>query len=53
MQVLTRSLSQAVAAPELTMTHSLLYDDASMRIARGVHEAIDLAEDLPVYVKDR
>ena len=35
------------------MAHRLLYDDASIRIARGVPEAIDLAEDLPVYVRDR
>ncbi len=52
-QMLTRSLSQAVTTPELTMAHRLLYDDASLRIARGVPEAIDLAEELPVFVRDR
>ncbi len=51
--MLTRSLSQAVTTPELTMAHRLLYDDASLRITRGVPEAIDLAEDLPVFVRDR
>ncbi len=52
-QVLTRTMSAVSAHPELTMAHRLLYDDASIRIARGVPEAIDLAEDLPVYVRDR
>ena len=46
-------MSAVSAHPELTMAHRLLYDNASIRIARGVPEAIDLAEDLPVYVRDR
>ena len=48
-QVLTRSIVQSRSSPEHTMAQRLAYDDACLKIARGVPEAVDLAEDLPVF----
>ncbi len=35
------------------MAVRMAYDDATIRLARGVPEAVDLAEDLPAFCKDR
>ena len=35
------------------MAVRLSYDDATVKIARGVPEAIDLTEDLPAFCKDK
>ena len=52
-QVLTRSIVQSRANPEHTMALRLAYDDATIKIARGVPEAVDLTEDLPVFCRDK
>lgn len=52
-QVLTRSIVQSRAPPEQTMAVRLANDDATMNLTRDVPEAIDLAEDLPMFCRDK
>lgn len=51
--MLTRTIVQSRAPPEQTMAIRLANDDATLALARGVPEAIDLAEDLPMFCRDK